>query len=163
MTEDKPKNKVGRPTKYKEEYKEQTYKLCLLGATDEELGGFFEVDESTINNWKRDYPQFLESIKRGKIQADAEVAEKLFKRATGYEHDSIHFSSYDGEVTETPFIKHYPPDTAAAFIWLKNRRNWRDKTDITSGGDKIQPIAVCPVLSSKAKDDNVDKVEPQVD
>ena len=30
-------NKGGRPTKYKEEYAEQAYKLCLLGATDKEL------------------------------------------------------------------------------------------------------------------------------
>jgi hypothetical protein len=31
----------GRPTKYKEEYNEQAYKLCLLGATDKELADFF--------------------------------------------------------------------------------------------------------------------------
>lgn len=30
----------------------------------------------------------------------------------------------------TKITKHYPPDTAAAFIWLKNRAGWRDKQDI---------------------------------
>ena len=30
-------NPIGRPTKYKDEYVEQAYKLCLLGHTDEEL------------------------------------------------------------------------------------------------------------------------------
>ena len=47
-------NKQGRPTKYEEEYNEQAYKLCLLGATDKEIGDFFNVDERTINNWNRD-------------------------------------------------------------------------------------------------------------
>ena len=44
--------RVGRPTDYKPEYCEQATKLCKLGATDAELGDFFEVTEQTINNWK---------------------------------------------------------------------------------------------------------------
>ncbi len=31
-----------------------------------------------------------------------------------------------------PYTEHYPPDTAAAFIWLKNRQKqtWRDRHEI---------------------------------
>ncbi len=83
----KESRKVGRPTKYKEEYAEQAYKLTMLGFIDAELAEFFEVDESTINNWKHDQPEFLESIKKGKSLADAEVASKLYHRAIGYSHD----------------------------------------------------------------------------
>ena len=36
---------AGRPTEYKEEYNEQVYKLCLLGAKDKELADFFNVEE----------------------------------------------------------------------------------------------------------------------
>lgn len=39
-------SKGGRPTKYKEEYTDQAYKLCLLGATDKEMADFFERDRS---------------------------------------------------------------------------------------------------------------------
>ena len=39
----------GRPTKYKEEYAEQAYKLCLLGAKDKEMADFFQVSLSTLN------------------------------------------------------------------------------------------------------------------
>ena len=49
---DKAKRPIGRPTKYKHEYAEQTYKLCLLGATDEEIANFFDVNVATINRWK---------------------------------------------------------------------------------------------------------------
>lgn len=42
----------------------------------------------------------------------------------------MHISNYQGDVTITPIVKHYPPDTAAAFIWLKNRAGWRDKQEV---------------------------------
>ncbi len=135
---------VGRPTKFKPEYVEQTYKLCLLGATDTELADFFNVEESTINNWKLANPEFLESIKRGKTLADANVAESLYKRANGYEHPEVDIKMYEGSIIKTDLIKHYPPDTAACFIWLKNRRSseWRDKHEIdhTTKGEAITGI-----------------------
>ncbi len=68
---------MARPTKYQEAYAEQARKLCLLGYTDAELADFFEVSESTINKWKLDYPEFSESIKKGKAVADAEVSDRL--------------------------------------------------------------------------------------
>ncbi len=132
---------VGRPTKYKPEYSEQTYKLCLLGATDVELADFFNVAESTIHLWKIEHPDFSESIKRGKVQADATVAESLYKRANGYEHPEVDIKMYEGNIIMTDITKHYPPDTAACFIWLKNRRtaDWRDKQEIQhSGGITLQ-------------------------
>lgn len=128
---------MGRPTKYKEEYAEQAYKLCLLGATDADLADFFDVEESTINNWKHDYPQFLESIKKGKVEADAVIAEKLFHRAKGYEHPEDKIFNDNGKPLVVPTVKHYPPDTTAAIFWLKNRQSakWRDKQDIEQTGD----------------------------
>jgi len=113
---------AGQPTKYKVEYNEQVEKLCKLGATDKEIGDFFDVCEATINNWKKVSPEFLESIKRGKLIADMNVADSLYKRATGYEHDEVHISSYQGEITKTDIVKHYAPDTAAIMAWLNNRR-----------------------------------------
>ena len=122
---------VGRPSKYKEEYAEQVYKLCLLGATDKELADFFEVSEQTVNTWKKDYPEFLESIKRGKNIADATVAEKLYHRAIGYEHPEDKIFCNQGEEVIVPTVKHYAPDPTAAIFWLKNRQpaKWRDKQE----------------------------------
>lgn len=125
------KSKGGQPTRYKAEYCELAFNYCLLGASDAELAQFFSVAESTINNWKKDHPEFLESIKRGKVEADASVASRLYSRAMGYEHDDVHVSNFQGQITLTPIIKHYPPDTTAAIFWLKNRQKgkWRDKTE----------------------------------
>lgn len=128
---------MARPSKYKEEYNEQAYKLCLLGATDKDMADFFEVDEATINRWKESKEGFCESLKRGKQLADANVASKLYHRAIGYEHKEIITASFQGEITDMKeVIKHYAPDTTAAIFWLKNRdkKNWRDKQDIEHSG-----------------------------
>ena len=42
---------VGRPSKYRDEFPEQARKLCLLGATDEDMARFFEVATSTVKLW----------------------------------------------------------------------------------------------------------------
>lgn len=121
-----------RKTAYKPEYDEQAEKLCKLGATDKDLADFFEVTEQTINNWKNDFPSFFESIKKGKLLADANVAERLYQRAMGFEHDSEEIKVVDGDIERVPVRKIYPPDATAAIFWLKNRRpkDWRDKQEI---------------------------------
>lgn len=120
---------VGRPTKYKEEYAEQAYKLCLLGHIDDELAEFFEVDVSTIHRWKLEHEEFRDSIKKGKEIADGNVVQSLYHRAIGYQAPDIDIKMYEGEIIETPYIKHYPPDATSAIFWLKNRqpKKWRDK------------------------------------
>lgn len=127
---------AGRPSAYKTEYVDKAYKLCLLGATDKQMADIFGVAESTFNLWKKEHKEFSESLKRGKHEADAIIAESLYNRAKGYSHADVHISNYQGQVTLTPIIKHYPPDTTAAIFWLKNRKTdqWRDKQDVEHSG-----------------------------
>lgn len=132
----------GRPSKFKEEFADQARKFCLLGATDAQLAEFFGVCEATINNWKLEHPEFLESIKRGKLQADADVADRLYQRAMGFEHDDVHVSNHQGMITLTPIRKIHAPDTTAAIFWLKNRqsKNWRDKQEVEHSGNLFDSL-----------------------
>jgi len=145
----KPKNAAGkapttpargRPTKYRTEFAAQARRLALLGQTDAEMAAFFGVSEATFHRWKHAHKDFCESIKEGKADADAKVAAALYQRAVGYSHPDVHVSNYQGQITVTPLTKHYPPDTGAAFIWLKNRQpdKWRDRiehqADVTVSG-----------------------------
>lgn len=145
---------MARPTKYKPEYNEQVYKLCLLGATDEQIARFFEVTEKTVNNWKTSEPEFLQSLKRGKDDADAVIAESLFHRAKGYTHKAVQFNVIGGEVVATEYDKHYPPDTTAAIFWLKNRASeqWRDVTKvdktITHENRQYSPVELAHELAA---------------
>jgi hypothetical protein len=132
----------GRPTVYRDEHAVQVYKLCLLGATDVELADFFGIAESTLHLWVKRHPAFSESRARGKMAADAEVADKLYQRALGFSHPEVHVSTYEGDVTLTPITKQYPPDTQAASWWLKNRQpsKWKDKTEAELSGPGGGPI-----------------------
>lgn len=129
----------GAPTKYNVKYNKQAYKLSLMGATDADLADIFDVTETTINNWKEAHPKFFESIKKGKADADSNVAVSLYKRANGYSHPDVDVKVVDGEIVETPLTKHYPPDTAAAIFWLKNRqpKKWRDKQEVENTGSTV--------------------------
>jgi hypothetical protein len=125
--------KRGRPSSYKSEFPELARKFCMLGATNDDLATMFGVSISTIDNWIAEKPEFLGAVKEGREIADATVAEKLFHRATGYSHEAVKiFNDRESGVTEVPYIEHYPPDTAAAIFWLKNRRrqDWRDKVEV---------------------------------
>ena len=130
---------MARPSKYKQEYADQAYKLCLLGATDKELADFFGTTEQSINAWKDKYSEFFESIKRGKDDADAKIAQSLYHRAKGYKHEAVKILQHNGEVIQVPYTEHYPPDTTACIFWLKNRQPklWRDKQEheVTVKGD----------------------------
>ena len=123
----------GRPTKYIDKYNHQAYKACLLGATDPDIAELLEVDLATINNWKIKHPKFFEAIKKGRVDADGDVARSLYNRAIGCVLPEEHIVvDEDGKRTIMKTKKHYPPDTAAAFIWLKNRKPkfWRDKVEV---------------------------------
>jgi hypothetical protein len=147
-------SKGGRPSKFKPEFVEQARKLAALGATDREAAEFFGVDEATLYRWKHTQPQLCEALKIGKDTADARVEQSLYRRAVGYQHDDVHFSAYEGAVTATPYVKHYPPDTVAAIFWLKNRQRdqWRDVKVVEASGPGGGPILVDELAGFTAED-----------
>ena len=143
----------GRPTKYRSEFDQQVYKLSLLGATDEEVADFLGVCIDTIFEWAKVHPLFSEARARGKLGADAHVAERLFSRATGHRHDAVKILQYEGKPVIVPYIEVYPPDTQAASWWLKNRQplKWRDRHEVT--GADGGPIVIQPIKYGDAESD----------
>jgi hypothetical protein len=135
-------DKGGRPTKYQAAYAKQVHKLCLLGATDVEIARFFEVSETTINTWKQKHPPFARALRTGKTMADAEVASRLYERAVGYSHPEEKIMQHEGKVIRARTTKHYPPETQAGSLWLRNRQpdKWRDKIDHELAGAGGGPI-----------------------
>lgn len=138
--------KRGRKSSYKEEYADQAHKLALLGLTDEEMAEFFGIGITTINRWKKDYPEFQKSLKAGKVVADANVVTKLYRRATGYDYDETSTTRKGRRtICEKHTSKHQPADTTAAIFWLKNRQpdKWRDRKEVEANvnlGDELEEM-----------------------
>jgi hypothetical protein len=121
----------GRETAYKNSFAKVVEKMCHLGLSDKELADFFEVSKQTLYTWKGKHPAFAEAIKRGKQVSDAEVANKLYKRAIGYSHKEDKIFIHRGKPVVVSTLKHYPPDTAAIKFWLTNKQKdiWKDRQD----------------------------------
>ncbi|MDR0692438.1 MAG: transposase family protein [Prevotellaceae bacterium] len=124
------KHAGGRPTPYRDEYAKMAMQHCLLGATNKDLAALFGVAVSTISKWMKDFQKFSDAIKKGKEEADICVASALFKRATGFVKDDCEkVFNNKGSVVRAKTREYFPPETAAAIFWLKNRQpgKWREK------------------------------------
>jgi len=140
-----PKRGGGRPPIYSAKvHPEQARKLALLGCGDKEIADVIGVSARTIAVWKSDHPEFLQALTRGKVDADADVAAKLYERALGYSHKAVKLMQWNGQVVRATYVEHYPPDTAAAALWLANRQRgkWSRTPQPAEGDDVPLPVRV---------------------
>lgn len=128
------KARRGRPTKFRPEFVEQARKLCLLGLTDGELADFFGVDEATIHRWKHTHKDFCESISTGKMLADSDVADSLYRSAVGghFITEERPAGGEGGPATVLPLKRQVAPSVQAQSLWLRNRQPhlWRDRVEV---------------------------------
>lgn len=159
--------KVGRPSRYRPEFAEEARKLCLLkGATNKDLAEHFGVCEDTIIEWKKKFPEFSESIKEGKRGADMEVANAMYRMATGYREKVEKPVATETGVEIVEYEQYFPPSVPAAFIWLKNRQSgfWKDKHEIAvstglTGPEREELDRLYKAVEEKSRENNAMLVE----
>src|SRR6266851_4820019 len=130
--------RTGRPTIYRPELATLARKLALLGATEAEMADALNINVSTLSNWMDKHSEFSRAIESGKVQADAEVAERLYSRATGHSHAAVKIFMPAGADAPVyaPYVEHHPPNVGAAKVWLYNRQpdRWHDKREVNHTG-----------------------------
>ena len=91
------------------------------GLTCSELARELGISLSSLNRYRKKYPEFGQLFSDAADSACDQVEAALLKRATGYEN---------------PEGKEIPPDVRAAMFWLKNRRpeSWKDSRETTISG-----------------------------
>jgi len=142
MAKTKAKKKpTGRRSLYRPELDDYVERLAMLGLKDTEIAHALKITERTLNNWKNRYPSFFQSIKKGRLEADGDVARALYFRAIGavvrrqqpFKLKRVFWKGgkrHEEESVEMVTIEEQlPPDTGAIAFWLKNRRpdKWREK------------------------------------
>lgn len=102
------------------------------GLTEEQIAHNMGIGYSTLQAWKNEHQDILDTLKRGKEVIDRQVENALLKRALGYEYEEISEKYELGILTERKVTKkQVVPDTTAQIFWLKNRKpaDWRDKPE----------------------------------
>ena len=133
-------SKAGRPSKYNADFTPLLAEtLASKGLTDKQISEKLGVSEVTLNAWKKEHPDFLKSLKKGKEAPDDLVESSLFKRAIGFDNDKavkIFMPASATEPVYAPYTERVHPDVTACIFWLKNRRpdRWREKPE-PIGGD----------------------------
>lgn len=115
------------------------------GLTDEQISNNLGISTTTFYEYKKNYPEFSESLKRGKEIVDYEVENALLKRALGYEFEEKTYETrWDEnqgkfrEVLTKKVRKEVVPDTTAQIYWLNNRKpkQWRNKRNEEEGNNE---------------------------
>lgn len=152
------KKKMGRPTKYNVNYHPLLVEsLARNGFTDKEISEKIGISEKTLNNWKNKYPDFLQSLKRGKEHIVGKLEHALYESALGYEvkEEEGYIDKESGEyVTKTVKFKHVAKNVTAQIFALKNLapERWREKQQIDHTIDEATADIIASILSKKDKD-----------
>lgn len=102
------------------------------GLTEEQIAENMGICRDTLYEWKKQFSDISDTLKKGKEIIDRQVENALLKRALGYEYEEISEKYELGILTERKVTKkQVVPDTTAQIFWLKNRKpaDWRDKPE----------------------------------
>jgi hypothetical protein len=142
--EAEPTDRFGKPTSFRPEYIEQARALCEAGATDRELGGFFDVDRTTIWRWAQGHPEFAAALKFGKDIADDRMERTAYELACGYTmkvEDVVKLRDNQGnEIMQTiTRTVNVPPNDNMLWRLMRNRRpdRWKEKTETQITGEIV--------------------------
>jgi hypothetical protein len=101
------------------------------GLEVKDLAMLFDVPEKTIKQWMKEHIEFKLAIEESTEVSNRRVELALFNRAIGYDHRADRVTLIGNKLHVKPYTKHYPPDTAAAIFWLKNKdpENWKERVE----------------------------------
>ncbi len=126
------------------------------GLTEEQIAENMGICRDTLYEWKKQFSDISDTLKKGKEIIDRQVENALLKRALGYEYEEISEKYELGILTERKVTKkQVVPDTTAQIFWLKNRKakDWRDNPVYNADEDALKRLdAVLEKLGGAGND-----------
>lgn len=144
----------GRKSVFKAHMIEEIRKLAGLGLIVEEIAVFWGIGYSTLKRYMKNKPLFRAALKEGRLVADKNVEDSLYKRAVGFasteRHYEIEYEKDDAGAVKAmrklkkEIVKQIAGDTTAIIFHLKNRRpdKWRDDRGLSLFGPEGEPVTV---------------------
>lgn len=121
------------------------------GLSDEQIAKNIGISKKTFYEWKKNYGNFGDSLKKTKDVVDREIENALYKSAMGYDVEEtveeLRFNKKTGknELVVTKRTKrHIPPSNTAQIFWLKNRKpeEWREKREVEENDPMVLKKAI---------------------
>jgi len=174
--------KKGVFTKYDDDFPRMAKIACAEGGfTDQKLAHLFDVAKSTINEWKKNHPEFKVALKEGKDFFDTEVVEKAFlKRCTGFYYNETTReptpcgtkvdpeSGLETEATKLVVTKRVRkmvvPDAKGCMDWLTNRApdRWKKSKHVEITGQGGGPIRTESMVAVPSGPMSIEQWEAEV-
>lgn len=127
----------GRPCKYEthvEPYLDKIFEWLKTGYTDCSIAEQLGIHQNTWMRYRDKYSILGELYARARAHRNALVMNKMYERATGYQHPDLFIAQNKGEIVKEEIIKHYPPDVQAADLFLRNNDpDYKSAKSVDSG------------------------------
>ncbi|CAL9965259.1 terminase small subunit, partial [Vibrio phage K71] len=111
------KQKIGRPTKYKDEYCDKAIRFLAGGKSVTQLSAHIDVCKDTIYEWAKVHPDFSDALTRGKELSQAHWESELVNMM------------YNKEVN-SPLVK----------LYFANRFGWSDKVESKNENANVEKV-----------------------
>ena len=119
-------------SKWLDIFPNMVYHLTLLGATSKEIASALNVSESTVKIWSTNNVEFMEAMRKGKLEADTKVASAFFLNTQDrfVEVEDVHVSK--GVVIRVKRQQFIQGDKWCQAQWLAKRRrgDWTDSQTV---------------------------------
>lgn len=113
------------------------------GLSDQQIAKNIGISRSTLNEWRKKYPDISDTLKKGKEVADAEVENALYLKCIGHKVQlkktfkvkKIEYNDAGKKIKEEENLEtgedevYIPLDTKAIIFWLTNRmrEDWKER------------------------------------
>ena len=134
---------MARKSKYEEYVQDKLDSIqgwARDGLTLQEIADNLGIALSTLCNYKNQYPELNEALKKGVDESLYTVENALFKAACGYYYTEEEMTK-NGNIVE--LTKYAKPNITACIFYLKNKApngKWRDKQEHDVNANVAQVI-----------------------
>ncbi len=127
------------------------------------------IGRTTLDSWRKKYPEIRNALKKGKEIVDYKVENALLKSALGYKTKEVKVTTLMryGKVIETTkevTEKDQAPNVSACQVWLYNRlsKKWkRNRDNLIELDEEDTTIQVTVTRANTNQNSDADKKQPE--
>jgi transposase len=148
--------KIGRPTKYRDEFPDMLEKHMAKGLSIEAFAGVISISKDTIYRWvdeKKGHKAFSDAFKRGKAKTILYWESFVKKAAKGQRMQMKDEKTGEPIFDEKGNPVYLKPNVPLLIFVLKNQIGWEDKVTIKEKTETRKSFKLNYSLDKKPKED----------